>query len=73
MARRNRTAEGNPKGSGTLEEPIIVEQVDPTDEHPSLGPMRRRKAKKLLEMAVARRKRKADKPKAKVKVDVEVA
>ncbi len=46
-------------------EPLIVREIDPVDEHPSLGPLR--KAKMLL----AAKKVKGG-GKAKIKVDVKV-
>ena len=60
MARRKRqTSKAVMHGS----EPLIVREVDPVDDHPSLGPLR--KAKMLLAAKKA-------KGKSKVKVDVKV-
>lgn len=45
-------------------QPLVVQEVDPVDMHPSLGPLRRRKALRLARAAKA--------TKTKVKVEVKV-
>lgn len=55
-----RRRESSAKGHGTP--PLIVREIDPVDEHPSLGPLRAEKLKRAGK----------GKTKAKVKVDVEV-
>lgn len=55
-----RKRESSAKGHGS--EPLIVREIDPVDEHPSLGPLRAAKLKRAVK----------GKSKAKVKVDVEV-
>ena len=47
-------------------EPLIVREIDPVDEHPSLGPLRKAKALLLA------RKAKGLAGKSKIKVDVKV-
>ncbi len=60
MARRKRqTSKAVMHGS----EPLIVREIDPVDEHPSLGPLRRAKTILLAKKA---------KGKSKVRVDVKV-
>ena len=60
MARRKRQTS---KAVGHGSEPLIVREIDPVDEHPSLGPLRKAKALLLARKA---------KGKAKIKVDVKV-
>jgi len=59
MARRPRESKSVGHGSP----PLIVREIDPVDEHPALGPLRRAKLRKVTRAAVPRRK-------VKVKVDV---
>lgn len=60
MPRRSRK-ESTSVGHGS--NPLIVKEIDPVDEHPSLGPLRRAKQK----LAVLKSRRKSA---VKVKVDV---
>ena len=60
-----RIRESTAKGHTTP--PIIVREVDPFDEHPSLGPIMEAKRRRAARIAVGRAK-----SKTKVKVDVEV-
>lgn len=55
-----RKRESTAKGHGT--EPLIVREIDPVDEHPSLGPLRAAKLRRAVK----------GRQKTKVKVDVEV-
>jgi len=44
--RRPRAKESKAKGHGSP--PLIVREIDPVDEHPSLGPLRQAKLNKML-------------------------
>jgi len=44
--RRPRPTQSRAKGHGVR--PLIVREIDPVDEHPSLGPLRQAKLNKLL-------------------------
>ena len=56
-----RARESSAKGHGTP--PLIVREIDPVDEHPSLGPLRAAKLRRAIGKA---------RTKTKVKVEVDV-